>query len=348
MKVVDAFKSPIVVGEHELFLTPSIGIAMFPEDGDNNEELIKYADTAMYRAKELGGNGFQFFASDMSDPVHWNLTVENALRRAIEQHAIQVAYQPQFDLRNGTLIGLEALARWHHKGPDSTPPGVFIRVAEETGLIHPLGELILEAACKQAVAWQSEGFENLRVAVNISPVQLKQRDFTSRLRNIVDRCGASPSQIELEVTETTLMESAGFMENLLNLFSTQGFQIAVDDFGTGYSSLSYLKRLSIDRLKIDRSFIRDIPNDANDAAICSAIISMAHSLRLRVIAEGVETKEQMDFLRRERCDEIQGFLFSKAVGADEVSEMIRQGYWHLEPDHPPNHGNEPSRDYSSK
>ena len=329
-KIVKAFRAPLLVDEHELFLTPSIGISMFPDDGDTSEELTKHADTAMYQAKELGGNGFQFFAADMSDPIRWNLTVETALRRAIEQNSVQVLYQPQFELRSGNIVGLEALARWHHKGTEETPPHVFIKVAEDTGLIHRLGDLILEIACKQSVRWRKEGIANLRIAVNISPVQLKQDEFASRLRRIVDMTGALPQHIELEITETTLMENAGLMESLLNQLATQGFQIAVDDFGTGYSSLSYLKRLSIDRIKIDQSFIHDIPEDSNDAAICSAIISMAHSLKLHVIAEGVETDRQMDFLRRERCDEIQGYLFSQPVSPKEVSEMIRQGYWHTE------------------
>ena len=329
-KVINAFSKPLQVEQHELFVTPSIGISLFPEDGNSCEELIKHADTAMYRAKELGGNGFQFFATDMSDPIRWNLTVENALRHAIDQDAIQVVYQPQFDLRSGAIVGLEALARWHHKGLDETPPSVFIRVAEETGLIHRLGELILRIACRQAVRWRDDGIANLRVAVNISPLQLKQDDFARHLRNIVETSGASPNQIELEITESTLMENAELMESLLTMFSAQGFQIAVDDFGTGYSSLSYLRRLAIDRIKIDQSFVRQIPEDSNDAAICSAIISMAHNLRLRVIAEGVENEQQMDFLRRERCDEIQGYIFSRPVSPDEVAEMIRQGYWHTE------------------
>jgi diguanylate cyclase (GGDEF)-like protein/PAS domain S-box-containing protein len=329
-KVVKAFKTPIIVDTHELFLTPSIGIALFPDDGENSEELIKHADTAMYRAKELGGNGFQFFAADMSEPVRWNLTVETALRRAIERNAIQVLYQPQFDLYNGNIVGLEALARWHYKGPEQTPPEVFIKVAEDTGLIHRLGDLILDIACHQIVVWNQQGIEGLTVAVNISPVQLKQSGFAARLRRIVEQNGALPHQIELEITEGTLMDNAELMENLLALLSVQGFQIAVDDFGTGYSSLSYLRRLSIDRIKIDKSFVKDIPHDSNDSAICSAIISMAHNLNLKVIAEGVETKEQMEYLRRERCDEIQGYIFSKPVTPEEVSEMVRQGFWHVQ------------------
>ncbi|MCP3866578.1 MAG: EAL domain-containing protein [Gammaproteobacteria bacterium] len=329
-KVVKQFKKPFKVYDNELFLTPSIGIALYPDDGKTSEELLKHADTAMYRAKELGGNGFQFFSADMSDPIRWNLTIENALRRSIEMNSIQVVYQPQFDLHTGSIVGLEALARWHHKGPQETPPDVFIKVAEDTGLIHRLGELVLETACKQSVKWCEEGMSELKVAVNISPVQLRQNDFPNHLNRIVEQTGAAPSRIELEITETALMENAGFMENLLNLLSVQGFRIAIDDFGTGYSSLNYLKRLALHSIKIDHSFVKEIPDDANNSAICSAIISMAHSLKLRVIAEGVENRSQMDFLRQKRCDEIQGHILSKPVGAGEVSEMIRLGYWHTQ------------------
>jgi len=327
-KVVKAFRKPIVIEEHELFVTPSIGISLYPNDGSDSEQLIKHADTAMYRAKELGGNGFQFFAADMSDPIRWNLTMENALRRAMEEENLKVVYQPQFDLLDGSIIGLEALARWHHKGIDETAPEVFIKVAEDTGLIHRLGDQVLEIACNQIVQWQQEGLTGLRVAVNISALQLRQHDFGDRLRRIVKKSGVSPQLIELEITETALMENAGIVEDLINLLSVQGFRIAVDDFGTGYSSLGYLKRLAIDRIKIDRLFVKDVPNDQNDSAICRAIISMAHNLNLRVIAEGVENNEQMDFLRHEHCDEVQGYIFSKPVNPNEVVEMIHQGYWH--------------------
>jgi EAL domain-containing protein (putative c-di-GMP-specific phosphodiesterase class I) len=206
---------------------------------------------------------------------------------------------------------------------------VFIKVAEDTGLIHRLGDLILEIACRQIVLWNQQGIEGITVAVNISPVQLQQSGFTARLSRIVEQNGVQPRQIELEIAERTLMENAELMENLLTSLSMQGFQIAVDDFGTGYSSFSYLRRLSLNRIKIDISFVENVPNDSNDSAICSAIISMAHNLDIKVIAEGVETEEQMEYLRNERCDEIQGYVFSKPVTAEEVSEMVRQGFWHI-------------------
>ncbi len=326
-KIIQAFKSAFTINDQELFVAPSIGISQFPRDGESREELLKRADTAMYRCKEQGGAGYEYFLSDMSEPTRWNLTIETALRRSIEKNEINVLYQPQFDLRTGNIIGLEALARWHEKGVDDTPPAVFINIAEETGLIHRLGEHIMEIACTQLKQWHSDGIDDLRIAVNVSPVQLRQPDYPERLRAIVERIGISPTAIELEITETSLMENAELMESLLNLLSSRGFQIAIDDFGTGYSSLSYLKKLSLDRLKIDASFIHDIPKDSDSTAICKAIIDMAHSLKLKVLAEGVEDEKQLNYLRKEHCNEIQGYYYSKPITAQEVTEMIRQGYW---------------------
>ncbi len=327
-KILAAFKKPFEVGEHELFISPSIGIALYPEDGTTNEDLIKHADTAMYRSKETGGNDFQFFATQMSEPFRWNLAVETALRGAIELGTIDVIYQPQFNLRTGSITGLEALARWHDPELKDVPPDTFIKVAENTGLIHRLGERVLETACKQIKRWDELGIDTVHVAVNVSTLQLKQKDFTSRVKQIIDINGISPERIEFEITETSLMENAEFIGNILTQLSSMGFEIAVDDFGTGYSSLSYLKRLPLDRLKIDRSFVMDTPENSNDSAICSAIIAMAHSLGLKALAEGAEEQKQVDFLRKEKCDEVQGYFFSKPVSAEEVTEMIRQGYWH--------------------
>ncbi|MES9856104.1 MAG: EAL domain-containing protein [Sedimenticola sp.] len=328
-KVLETFRKPFNIGEHELFITTSIGISLYPKDGQNTEELIKYADTAMYRAKELSGNTYQFFTSGMSKTYEWNLEMETALRRAIEIGAIKMLYQPQFDLQNGALIGVEALARWHDPSLGDISPEVFIQVAENTGLIHRLGEQTLKIAIRQTSRWGEEGIKGLRVSINVSTLQLKQRDFIERVEAITNLAQNSGNRLELEVTETSVMENAEFMEETLRCISSLGLEIAVDDFGTGYSSLSYLKRLPIDRLKIDQSFVRDLPDNSNDAAICRAIIAMAHSLNLRVIAEGVETEQQRDFLHRENCDEMQGFLISKPISADEISEMIRQGYWQI-------------------
>ncbi len=327
-KILHVFKSPIMLDKHELYLTPSIGIALFPDNGSTVDDLIKFADTAMYRAKELGGNNYQLFDSNMSEPFHWNLEVETALRHAIENNAIKLLYQPQFDLHTGAIVGLEGLARWNDPQMGVISPGTFIRVAENTGLIHQLGEQVLAIATKQAIQWSQLGITGLRISVNVSPLQLKQQEFFDRVKSITERCQSSGNSIELEITETSLMENAEFMEEVLVKLAYIGLEVAVDDFGTGYSSLSYLKRLPISLLKIDQSFVHDLPSNTNDTAICRAIIAMAHSLNLRVLAEGVETEAQMQFLRKENCDEMQGFLYSKPVSADEISEMIRQGFWH--------------------
>jgi diguanylate cyclase (GGDEF)-like protein len=327
-KLLHVFKAPIRLDQHELYLTPSIGIALFPDNGSSVDELIKFADTAMYRAKELGGNRYQLFDSNMSEPFHWNLEVETALRHAIENNAIKLLYQPQFDLHTGAIVGLEGLARWNDPTLGMISPGTFIRVAETTGLIYPLGEQVLNLATQQAIQWGKQGIDGLRIAVNVSTLQLKQQEFFDRVKAITERCRGSGNSIELEITETSLMENAEFMVEVLTRFARVGVAVAVDDFGTGYSSLSYLKRLPIDLLKIDQSFVRDLPGNSNDTAICRAIIAMAHSLNLRVLAEGVESEEQMQFLRKENCDEMQGFLYSKPISADEIAEMIRQGFWH--------------------
>ncbi|GEM_PF-1180176 len=327
-KILHTFKSPMRLDDHELYLTPSVGISLFPDNGSTVDDLIKFADTAMYRAKELGGNNYQLFDSNMSEPFRWNLEVETALRRAIESDTIQLLYQPQFDLHTGAIVGLEALARWNDPEMGVISPGTFIRVAENTGLIHQLGERVLKIATQQAIRWGSQGITGLRIAVNVSTLQLKQQEFFDKVKAITGRCQQSGNSIELEITETSLMENAKFMEDILGRFADIGLEVAVDDFGTGYSSLSYMKRLPIDLLKIDQSFVKDLPSNVNDTAICRAIIAMAHSLNLRVLAEGVETEEQMQFLRKENCDEMQGYLYSKPISADEISEMIRQGFWH--------------------
>ncbi|OOZ36388.1 hypothetical protein BOW51_07325 [Solemya velesiana gill symbiont] len=330
-KIIRAFTDPLQIDGHELFLTPSIGIALYPRDGDNSSDLLKHADAAMYRAKSLGGNNFQFFSTEMIEPFRWNLAVENALRHGAEQNSIQLFYQPQFDLQTGAIIGLEALSRWEHPDLGVVPPENFIKVAENTGLIHKLGLQSLHNACQQLETWEQAGIKGLTLAVNVSSIQLKQRDFIDKVAQIIESTRIEHNSLELEITESSLMENAEFMEMALQELSALGLQIAVDDFGTGYSSLNYLKKFPIDRLKIDKSFIDDIPGSSNDAAICCAIVALGHSLNLRVLAEGVENKQQMEFLRKENCDEMQGYLLSKPVSGKEVIEMIRQEFWHTSP-----------------
>lgn len=328
-KILTKFKSAFELDEHKLFLSTSIGIAIFPDHGVSIDDLIKHADTAMYRAKTNGGNSYRVFEHEMSEPFLWNLEVETALRHAVQNEEIQLVYQPQFDLETGAIVGLEALARWTDPHLGVVGPDTFIQVAENTGLIHKLGEQILLMAGKQSLKWGQEGLNGLRISVNVSAMQLRQPEFIIQAKEAVSLQRKSGNTIALELTETSMMDNATFMESILRRLAGLELKIAIDDFGTGYSSLSYLKRLPISLVKIDKSFIQDLPNNINDAAICRAIIAMAQSLNLRVLAEGVETEEQMHFLQRENCDEMQGYLYSKPLSPEEISEMIRLKYWHI-------------------
>ncbi len=328
-KILNQFKSPLRVRHHQLYITPSIGIAQFPDNGRHSDELIGAADTAMYRAKELGGNRYHQFNTGINEPFRRNLEVEGALRRAIAEQALQLYYQPQFDLHTGAVIGVEGLARWNDPQLGTVSPGTFIRIAEHSSVLHILGEQMLATAARQAVAWGRQGITGLRIAINISPYQLKQSDFPEQLRKYSRHCHGSGNRLAIEVTESGLMENTVFMEEMLQRLAGLDMEIAIDDFGTGQTSLSYLRKLPIAQLKIDTSLIQGLPENGNNKAICRAIIAMSHSLKLRVLAEGVETEQQMRFLHKENCDEMQGFLYSKPVTAEEIGEMIRQGFWQL-------------------
>ena len=322
-KILDALNSPVKAGDHELFLTTSIGVALYPEHGDTPDLLLKHADTAMYRSKDLGGNNYQLFDASMSEPVSQGLAIENALRRAIDDNRIGVAYQAQFRIADNRVLGVEALARWEDADLGTVSPEEFIKIAESTGLIHRLGELILRRACEDVIQWREQGLGDIRVAINISALQLARKGLAELFDDVLDYFKIPATQIELEITESALMENTQQMSDTLERLSLMGFQLAIDDFGTGYSSLSYLKRLPVERLKIDRSFVTDIPDDANDAAIAAAIIAMGHSMNLKVIAEGVETRAQMEFLREHDCDEIQGNLLSMPMNATDIALLIR-------------------------
>ncbi len=322
-KILDALNSAVKAGDHELFLTTSIGIALYPDHGNTPDELLKHADTAMYRSKDLGGNNYQLFDPSMSEPVSQGLAIENALRRAIDEDRISVVYQTQYRLADNQVIGVEALARWFDPELGQVPTEEFIKIAENTGLIHQLGELVLHHACRDIVAWRKQGLDELRVAINISAIQLSRKGLAETFDDVLNYFEIAPSRIELEITESALMENTQQMSDTLERLSGMGFHLAIDDFGTGYSSLSYLKRLPVERLKIDRSFVTDIPDDANDAAIAAAIIAMGHSLNLHVIAEGVESRAQMDFLREHRCDEIQGNLLNVPMPADDILTLLK-------------------------
>lgn len=321
-KVLNALSPPFKVDQQELYITASIGVSLFPGDGEDSSTLLKHADVAMYRAKDLGKNTYQFYSADMSARAFERLTLESSLRHALERGEFLLHYQPQLAIETGSIIGVEALLRWQHPEFGMVMPLEFITLLEETGLIVPVGEWVLHTACTQLRVWHDAGWKGLRMAVNLSARQF----HSAVLANVVERALAlldgGADRLELEITESVLMHNAAATEETLKQLAAMGCRFAIDDFGTGYSSLSYLKRFPINVLKVDRSFVRDIPGDNDDAAIVSTIVAMAHNLRLDVIAEGVETKEQLDFLRTCGCDAMQGYLFSRPVPADEINGLL--------------------------
>jgi diguanylate cyclase (GGDEF)-like protein/PAS domain S-box-containing protein len=312
-----------VVQGYPLNIGCSVGISIFPEDGADCETLIKNADAAMYCAKENGRNTWRFFTEAINVEVAERLMLENSLRLALQKNELFLMYQPQMDVATGRITGLEALLRWQHPELGLVPPDKFIRIAENSGLIVPIGLWVLRTACSQARKWQDEGLLSVPVAVNVSAVQFRQRGFCELIRKVLHDAGLAPRYLELELTETLLLSSAEVTLSVLQELNAMGLSLAIDDFGTGYSSLSYLKRFPVSKLKIDRSFVRDIAVNPDDAAIATAIISMAKSLRLKVIAEGVENESQMSFLRTHQCDEIQGYYFSKPLRVDKVSDKLQ-------------------------
>ena len=322
-RLMDAMIGLYSIQGHAVGITCSVGISIFPEHGADGEVLIKNADAAMYSAKESGGNNFRFFTEDMNAQVMERLALENGLRLALDKKELFLVYQPQVDIASGKITGLEALLRWQHPELGLVPPDKFIRIAENSGLILPIGEWVLRTACSQVRKWQDEGLPAVTIAVNVSAIQFRQDGFCELIRRVLDETGLAPHYLELELTESLLLPNADVMFSVVEELNAMGLTLAVDDFGTGYSSFSYLKRYRVSKLKIDRIFIRDVAVNPDDAAITSAIISMAKSLRLKVIAEGVETEAQMSFLRAHRCDEIQGYYFSKPLSVDKVADRLR-------------------------
>jgi len=322
-KIQKILTAPITLGEHDIYTTASIGIALFPLDGSDVNALLKNADIAMYQAKEQGRNTFQFFSREMNVKALEHLMLETSLRRGLEREEFHLVYQPLLDLKTGRLVGMEALVRWQHPDLGLLLPGKFIPIAEETGMIIPLGDWVLSAACRQNRQWQDEGLPPLRVAVNLSARQFVQANLGHRVAEILQETGLPASCLELELTESTIMSNAEETIAILKELKTMGISLAIDDFGTGYSSLSYLKHFPIDRLKIDRSFVCDITTNPDDAAIADAIIAMAHSLKLKVTAEGVEMQEQLSYLSDRNCDEMQGYFLSYPVSAEEFAIFVR-------------------------
>ncbi|WP_345812868.1 EAL domain-containing protein [Paraburkholderia sp. PREW-6R] len=309
----------------ELYVGCSMGASLYPQDGDDAETLMKKADLAMYRAKDLGRNTFQFYQPEMNASAGARLNLERRLRRALRDNEFLLHYQPQVDIETGQIVGTEALVRWRDPEVGLVPPSSFIPVAEESGLIGPLSEWVLREACRQNKAWQDQGLPAARVSVNLSARVFQQRDIAQLVMQVLAETGLAPEYLELELTESAIMRNAEEAVSMLNELHALGIGLAIDDFGTGYSSLSYLKRFPVDRLKIDRSFVSDIGVSSDDETITSAIIALAHSLKLQVIAEGVETSAQLDFLKERACDEMQGFYFAKPLSTDAIRALLQGG-----------------------
>lgn len=317
-KIIEALTQPYHIDGHELHSGASLGIAIYPEDGEDVTALLKNSDTAMYQAKASGRNNCRFYSPDMDAKAAHRLMLENNLRHALEHEELALFYQPIVDVKNHRIVALEALLRWTHTKMGPISPAQFIPVAEESSLILPIGEWVLETACKQIQKWDNDGLFSGRVVVNLSPRQFRQSDMVKQFANTIERTGANPQRLGMEITESVIMENLDTSIRMLQSLKEMGVEFSLDDFGTGYSSLSYLKRFPIDKLKIDQSFIRDLVNDRDDAALVKAIIAMAHSLKIRVVAEGVETFDQLDFLRAQDCDQYQGYYFSRPLPADQI------------------------------
>ena len=324
-KIMSAIARPYHIESQEIHVTPSLGVSVFPKDGEDVVTLVKNADRAMHRVKETGRNGFEFFTPELNAIALDKLTMETGLRLALLRNEFELVYQSLIDLGSGQIVGAEAQIRWHHPEIGLIPPSRFIALAEESGLILPIGNWVLNTACEQNRAWQDQGLPCIPVAVNLSAVQLREKTFVSRVAECLTRTGLAPQYLDLEITESVIMSDAESTIRMLDELKALGVLLSVDDFGTGYSSLSYLKRFPIDRLKIDRSFVQDVTTDANDAAITSAIIAIAKQLKLSVVAEGVETIEQLRFLRAQNCDQIQGFYFSQPLSVDDFAIHLQNG-----------------------
>jgi diguanylate cyclase (GGDEF)-like protein/PAS domain S-box-containing protein len=321
-KILQALRAPHRIDRHDLHVTASIGIATYPDDGTEAERLLKNADSAMYHAKDNGRDHYQFFKPDMNERAIERQSLESGLRHAIDRQQLVLHYQPKINLETGAIIGVEALIRWNHSPYGLVPPVQFIPIAEECGLIVPIGRWVLREACRQARAWQDAGLPPTGIAINISAVELRAKDFVAGVRAILAETGLQPHYLELELTETFLMQDSDSTAAVLEALKDMGVQLALDDFGTGYSSLSYLRRFPIDSLKIDQSFVCDLTTDADDASIVTAMIGMGKSLQMRVVAEGVQTSEQLAFLQRHGCPEGQGYYFSRPVAAGEFARLL--------------------------
>lgn len=322
-RILASLSQPFSCDGYQFVVTPSIGIAMYPQDGENQEELLMNADSAMYKAKAAGRNNFQFYSGTMKVRSLFRLDLENELRQAIKEQQFELYYQPKIDLSTWEIVGVEALLRWNHAERGWISPADFIPVAEESGLIVSLGTWVIRTACQQLRQWQNTPFGHLTLSINVSPQQIYSDDLGAAVCNALTDSGARADRLELEITEGLLMRDVEATVESLTYLKSLGLSLSIDDFGTGYSSLSYLKRFPIDILKIDRSFVQDLHRDSDDAAICAAIIAMARQLDLKVIAEGVELEEQLTFLKRHQCDQIQGYIFSKPLTVSDFESLVQ-------------------------
>jgi diguanylate cyclase (GGDEF)-like protein/PAS domain S-box-containing protein len=322
-RILDALEVPFELQDTELHVSASIGISLFPDDETDLDGLIRHTDMAMYRSKGMGRGTYSFYSAELSAELASRLALENALRRALEQREFTLFYQPKASLATGQITGVEALLRWHCPGRGMVSPDRFIGVLEDSSLILPVGAWTLRSACAQLAAWDQAGLPPLTLAVNLSARQFRQPFLARFVAEILAEAGIAPQRLELELTESLLLEDTEATRNVLAALAELGVRVAMDDFGTGHSSLSYLKRFSIDTLKIDRSFVSELPDDAEDAAIATAIIAMGHSLNMKVVAEGVETAAQAEFLQARGCDEVQGYLVSRPRPAAEVARWLR-------------------------
>ena len=323
-KILSALSNPVDLANTEVFISSSIGITLFPDDGDNVNDLLKHADVAMYKAKDLGRNNFQFYTSELNTKIIQAIDIKNDLRGAIGRSELTLYYQPKINIIDNKIIGAEALLRWHHPVRGMVPPNDFIPIAEQSGLIINIGQWVITEAIKQTKKWQQTLLPDFGMAINLSVKQFHNRDLIEFIETELVHSGVNSSTIELEITESLLIDKSDQEQDILKELSEKGFKISMDDFGTGYSSLSYLKRFTIDVLKIDRSFISDVMSNPDDAEIVKAIIVMAHALKLTVVAEGVESEDQMDFLKQLKCDQSQGFLVSKPIPATEFEQLFRE------------------------
>ncbi|MDD4881482.1 MAG: GGDEF domain-containing phosphodiesterase, partial [Gallionellaceae bacterium] len=324
-KLLVVLTRPFDLDGQAVFIGGSIGISTYPVDGKDAATLLKNADAAMYRSKEDGRNTYRFYNAEMTRSARERLTLETSLRQAIERNEFVLHYQPQVDVASGEIVGVEALVRWDHPESGMIAPVRFIPLAEETGLIVPLGEWVLFTACTQAKIWMEDmAMPPFSVAVNLSPRQFRQANLVAHVRAVMDATGIPPGLLELEITESAVMEDADQAVTTLRALKELGIRISIDDFGTGYSSLAYLKRFPIDKLKIDQSFMRDIPQDQSDMEIAATIIAMSRNLHLKVLAEGVETKAQLDFLRGHGCDAYQGYFCSRPLAAPALEQWLAQ------------------------